>query len=95
MGDNFLSAGLDHEDAHAVSQMLDETDFMESRQFATMHNVVRGIVGKNLTEELKISTASIKSINSKGRAPLAWATIRNNRRTVDALLTFGADPKVL
>lgn len=94
IGQRLLSAELEDEDAHAISQMLDETDFMETRQFATIHKIVLGIVRKDLIEELGISTASINSIDSKGRTPLAWATIRDNQRAVDALLAFGADPNI-
>ncbi len=94
IGERLLSAELEDEDAHAIRQMLAETDFMETRQFTTIHKVVLGIIRKNLKEELEISTASTNSIDSQGRTPLAWATIRNDRRAVDTLLAFGADPNI-
>jgi len=94
IGERLLSAELEDEDAHAIRQMLAETDFMETRQFTTIHKVVLGIIRKNLKEELEISTASINSIDSQGRTPLAWATIRNDQRAVDTLLAFGADPNI-
>ncbi len=94
IGDRLLSADLEDEDAYAVSQLLDETDFMETRQFGTIHQIILGIVKRNIIEELEISTASINAIDSKGRTPLAWATSRNDQRAVDTLLVFGADPNV-
>lgn len=94
IGERLLSAELEDEDAHAIRQLLAETDFMETRQFTIVHKVVLKIIRKNLKEELEISTASINSIDSQGRTPLAWATIRNDRRAVDTLLAFGADPKI-
>ena len=94
IGDRLLCAELDEEDAHSIGKMLDETDFMETRQFTLIHKIVLGIVRRSLEEELEISTALIDSTDSKGRTPLAWATIRNDLQAVNTLLAYDADPNI-
>ncbi|KAI4258468.1 MAG: hypothetical protein LQ352_001219 [Teloschistes flavicans] len=94
IGERLLSAELEEEDAHTISKLLEETDFMDTRHFTTIHKIVLGIVKRSLNEELDISTASIDFVDSKGRTPLAWATIRNDLQAVSTLHGFGADPNI-
>ncbi|KAI4202228.1 MAG: hypothetical protein LQ350_002743 [Teloschistes chrysophthalmus] len=94
IGERLLSAELEEEDAHTISKLLEETDFMDTRHFTTIHKIVLGIVKRSLNEELDISTASIDFVDSKGRTPLAWATIRNDLQVVNTLHDFGADPNI-
>ena len=94
MGERLLCAELEEEDAYAIRKMLDETDFMETRQFTTIHKIVLGILKRSLRDELKMSTALVNSTDSMGRTPLAWATIRDDLQTVATLLAFDADPNV-
>ena len=94
MGDRLLSSELNEGDSLAIRELLDETDFMETRKFTTVHKIVLGIVKRNLQEELEISTASIDYTDSKGRTPLAWATIRNDAQAVSTLITYGANPNI-
>ena len=94
IGERLLSAELSNEDTHVIGNMLDETDFMETRRFTIIHKIVLEIVKRSLEEELEISTALIDSTDSKGRTPLAWATIRDDLPKVTVLLDYGADPNI-
>lgn len=86
IGERLLSAEFDEENSYAISVILDETDFMKTRRFTILHKIVLGIVNRSLKEELDISTALIDAIDSQGRTPLAWATIRDDKPSVETLL---------
>ena len=94
IGERLLCAELGEEDAYAIVKSLDETDFMETRQFTVIHKIVLGIVNRDLKPELEVSTALIDSTDNKGRTPLAWATLREDLPAVNTLLAFGADPNI-
>lgn len=94
IGERLLSAELEEEDAYAIRKSLEETDFMETRQFTLIHKLALGLVTRSLEDQLEISTAQINSQDSKGRTPLSWATLRNDQKTVETLLAFGADPNI-
>ncbi|KAL8832355.1 MAG: hypothetical protein Q9191_000311 [Dirinaria sp. TL-2023a] len=94
IGERLLCGELEEDDAYAISESLEETDFMETRQFTIIHKIVLGIVKRNLKDELEVSTALVNSTDNKGRTPLAWATLRKDLPTISTLLAFGADPDI-
>ena len=94
IGERLLCGELEEEDAYAIRESLDETDFMETRQFTVVHKIVLGIVTRDLESELEVSTALVNATDNKGRTPLAWATLREDLRAVTTLLAFGADPNI-
>jgi ankyrin repeat protein len=68
--------------------------WFEEQQFTTLHKIIFRAVGRDLREELQLSTSSINQQDSKGRTPLAWASARGDDEFVQTLLEFGADPNI-
>lgn len=94
IGERFLSGRVPKEDAESTEELLAETGFMKSRQFTTIHKSVLGLSEKVLSDELEESTSSINFVDTEGRTPLIWATMRNDTATIKTLLDFGADPNI-
>ena len=59
-----------------------------------IHKSVLQLSQRVLADELEESTSSINSVDTQGRTPLIWATMRDDRTTIKTLLAFGADPNV-
>ena len=82
------------EGACEVSIILQDQDYIDAREFSTIHKIVLGLIHKDLRAELETSTAYINIGDSRSRSPLSWAAIRNDEKAVRTLLEFGADPKL-
>lgn len=92
IGEGFLTGRIPKEDVEATEELLADTDFMESRQFTTIHKSVLRLSERILGKELQESTTSLNAVDSEGRMPLIWATMRNDLPTIATLIEFGADP---
>ena len=71
--------------------MLQRCDCDESMGFAQLHKTVLGLIHKDLETELSISTSQINFGDARQRTSVSWATMRNDLRTVQILLAYGAD----
>lgn len=86
---------LGSEGISVVGSMLRDTEYVQTQGFSTLHNIVLGIVSKDLESELRISAAKINIGDSNSRTPLCWATIRSDLQAVKTLLVFGANPNIV
>ncbi|KAL8789817.1 MAG: hypothetical protein Q9195_006651 [Heterodermia aff. obscurata] len=94
IGERLLSGRIPDGDVESTEALLAETDFMESRQFSTIHKSVLRLSQRDLAGELQETTSSINAVDTEGRTPLIWATMRDDLPTMSILLGFGADPNV-
>ena len=94
IGERLLSGRIPDGDVESTEALLAETDFMESRQFSTVHKSVLRLSERILADELQETTSSLNAADSEGRTPLIWATMRDDLTTMSILLGFGADPNV-
>jgi ankyrin repeat protein len=68
-----------------------DSEWIEEQQYSTIHKILFGFIGRDLEEELKISTSTIDQPDAKGRTPLAWAAARADLHAIEVLLRYGAD----
>ena len=94
IGERLLSGRIPDGDVESTEALLAETDFMESRQFSTIHKSVLRLSERLLADELQETTSSLNAVDTEGRTPLIWATMRDDLKTMRILLGFGADPNV-
>ena len=92
--DYSFSGRYGDESISIVTNMLKDTDYTETRGFSTLHKIVLGVLARDLHDMLEDSTASVNVGDALGRTPLHWATIRDDLKSVKALVTAGADPNV-
>ncbi|KAL8819079.1 MAG: hypothetical protein Q9223_002415 [Gallowayella weberi] len=85
-----LSGCLDVESEHLLRSVFDDDSQLDERQFTTLHKIVLGMIGKDLTEELGVTTAHINAIDSSGNTSLSWASARGDSKSVMVLLEHGA-----
>ena len=94
IGERLLSGRIPDGDVESTEALLAETDFMESRQFSTIHKSVLRLSERVLADELQETTSSLNAVDTEGRTPLIWATMRDDLTTLSTLLGFGADANV-
>lgn len=85
-----LSGSLDETSENLLREVFNNDSQLDERQFTTLHKVVLGMIGKNLADELELTTAFIDAIDSSGNTPLAWASARGDHLSVALLLEYGA-----
>jgi ankyrin repeat protein len=72
--------------------MFDDNEFLETRQFSVIHKIFLGLLGStDLDVYLMASTAQIDDVDVSKRTPLSWAAARSDRKSVEILLSHGAD----
>ena len=94
IGQRLLIGAVPEEDVVAIREHLVDTDFMESRQFTTIHKIVLQLQNRDLRQELENSTADLNAVDSLGRTPLIWATMRDDLAAVRTLTSFEADTNI-
>ena len=72
----------------------DDNDYLDDRQFSTIHKIVLGLSLANLGGELAKSETNPDIYDSAGRTALSWAVQREDLVAVDTLLKFGANPEL-
>ena len=85
-----LSSCLDGESENLLREVFADDSNLDERQFTTLHKIVLGMIGKNLADELEVTTAHINAIDSSGNTPLAWASARGDHKSVALFLEHGA-----
>lgn len=85
-----LSGCLDAKSEDLLRTIFDDDAQLDERQFTTLHKIVLGLLGKDLAEELEVTTAHINSTDSSGNTPLSWASARGDLDSVLILLEHGA-----
>lgn len=83
----------------AVSQsfwsLFPSHDYVEELELSILHRIVLGVVSRDLTEELGLSTvAEINRVDVRGRSALSLAVIKGDHRAVKILLERGADVNI-
>lgn len=94
IGQRLLIGAVPEEDALAIREHIVDTDFMESRQFTTIHKIVLQLLNRDLRKELENSTADLNAVDTLGRTPLIWATMRNDLAAVRTFTGFEADTNI-
>lgn len=85
-----LSGSLNATSENLLRDVFDDDNQLDERQFTTLHKIALGLIGKDLAEELEVTTAHINALDSKGYTPLAWASARGDYKSVVLLLKHGA-----
>ena len=85
-----LSGCLDGESENLLREVFADDSNLDERQFTTLHKIILGMIGKNLADELEVTTGHINAIDSSGNTPLAWATARGDHKSVGLLVEHGA-----
>ena len=85
-----LSGSLDGKSELLLREVFNEDGQLDQRQFTPLHKIVLGLIGKDLADELEVSTAHIDTLDSSGYTPLAWASARGDHKSVILLLDHGA-----
>ncbi|KAL8733486.1 MAG: hypothetical protein Q9166_002113 [cf. Caloplaca sp. 2 TL-2023] len=85
-----LSGCLDERSEDLLRMVFDDDTQLDERQFTTLHKIVLGMIGKNLADELEVTTSHINAKDSSGNTPLAWASARGDHGSVVVLLEHGA-----
>lgn len=78
-----------------MSVLFSDEDYLDTRQFSTLHKIVLGLVDKPLQAELDVSTSGVDAVDAYGYTSLSWAAARNDSTTIKVLLDAGADANVL
>ncbi|KAL8965609.1 MAG: hypothetical protein Q9183_003764 [Haloplaca sp. 2 TL-2023] len=89
-----LSGCLDETSELLLRNIFDDHAQLDERQFTALHKIVLGMIGKNLVDELEVTTAYIDHSDSSGNTPLAWACARGDHDSVVLLLKHGASINV-
>jgi ankyrin repeat protein len=71
-----------------------DEDWFEEQEFPLFHQIVLGKLKRDLEEELHLSRHLVNEVDFDHRTALSWAAQRGDRRFVDILLQFGADPNI-
>lgn len=82
------------DELRSIFSLWYDSVWFEEQQFTTVHKIVFRAVGRDLREEMHLSTAAINKADAKGRTALAWAAARDDEDSVRTLLEFGADPNI-
>jgi hypothetical protein len=92
-----LSNQLSSKQISSIAQTFVDPDYLESRQFTSLHKTILGLsVSINTLEStLELSTSLINQTDANGRTCLSWASARNDQASLDILLRYGADPRIL
>ncbi|MCJ1280904.1 hypothetical protein MMC26_000221, partial [Xylographa opegraphella] len=77
-----------------VSEMFADDDYMESRQFTTLHKATLNIISRTVISELESTTSALNAVDANKRTPLSWAVARRDYLTTQTLLDHGADPNL-
>ena len=75
-----------------LSSLFVDNEGLDQHQFSVVHKIVLGLVLRDLSEHLELSTANINDIDSSGRTALSWAARRGDANATKILLSYGADP---
>ncbi|KAI9699636.1 MAG: hypothetical protein M1836_002670 [Candelina mexicana] len=78
----------------ALRSIFEDTDYIDERQFSSLHRMVLGIDQGDLEYQLRLSTSCIDRLDSSGRAALSWAAARGDLDCVQILLANGADSSI-
>lgn len=83
-------------DLQAFKRLFPSSEALEVWEFTYIHNVVLGILPLSIMLELQKQQYrdQINMVDSTGRTPLHWATMRGEEEAVRCLLDAGADANV-
>ncbi|KAK5718347.1 hypothetical protein LTR15_008074 [Elasticomyces elasticus] len=70
------------------------SDFIDERDFTSVHKIVLGISSLSLDDYLSLSNADIDKKDVMGKTPLHFAAARGDLNAVLTLLRHGADPNL-
>ena len=70
-------------------------DFVEELELSKFHQIVLGLLHRDLGEELSISRRpEINYVDSRGRSALSWAALKGDARAVSLLVEAGANVNI-
>ncbi|MCJ1438887.1 hypothetical protein MMC27_008277 [Xylographa pallens] len=75
-------------------EILPLWDCIWEQDYTRLHKIILGIIPGDIEDELAISTVDINTEDLAGRTPLNWACYLCNNPAIEALLKYGADPKI-
>ncbi|KAK8132239.1 hypothetical protein PG999_000412 [Apiospora kogelbergensis] len=77
----------------ALARDFETEEYIEERQFPSLHKIVLGIVDADLETQLELSIVDINATDNQGRTALLWAAIRGDVPVIQTLIRFGADQR--
>jgi ankyrin repeat protein len=85
-----------NKELEAFKRFFPSNEALEVWEFTYIHNVVLGVLPLNIGLELQNQQyrAQVNMVDSTGRTPLHWATMRGEEEAVECLLEAGADANV-
>jgi ankyrin repeat protein len=92
--DIILRGNLSREVLEILKLMSQESDFVESQNFAPIHKIVLGLSLQDLEQEILKDPEAVDLLDGTGRSALEWAAARGDERSVITLLSYGADPNI-
>jgi ankyrin repeat protein len=75
--------------------MFDSEEYLESRTFPPLHQIVLNLTRIDLRQQLEMSTSTIDERDLDGRTALSWAAARGDAEATKLPLEFGANPNIL
>ncbi|KAK3173114.1 hypothetical protein OEA41_006443 [Lepraria neglecta] len=84
----------DSSTSDAFSNMFDDSDYFDSRQFPPFHKIILGLNGANLACQLELTGSQINDRDADGRTALSWAAARGDQQAVLQLLQAKANPNI-
>lgn len=75
--------------------MFQDPDYIDNRQFTSIHKIVVGLLDRPLALEIKDRIVDIDAVDAHGKTAVAWVAARKERATLQTLLEAGANPDII
>ena len=90
--DVVLTEAEDFASVEFFKSLFFNEDCVEELELSRFHQIVLGLLHRNLGEELSISPRpEINRVDSRGRSALSWAVLKGNSKAVSLLVEAGAN----
>lgn len=86
-----LSGSLTANEESIVASVFANTDYLQTRQFTILHQIVLRLIPRELESELEYSTRDLDAVDASGLTCLSWASARGDEAALETLLAYGAD----
>ncbi|EEP82154.1 predicted protein [Uncinocarpus reesii 1704] len=93
--DLLLQGGLGRDAVNALSRISRREDWLDEQNLPLLHQIVLGISGRDLVQELQEHPEAVNYQDAMGRTALLWAAARGDDEAVTTLLHFNADPNIM
>ncbi|KAG6360834.1 hypothetical protein INS49_011901 [Diaporthe citri] len=92
--DGILSNKIGDQASSELSTIFSDGEYLETRQFTSVHKTLLGLHSSSLEDQLALSNAQIDAADASGRTCLCWAAARGDAAAVRTLLDHGANQAI-